>query len=113
MFQGFEQYCKLGMVGTYNGKEKFPHMAEYTPDGGNPTYGGYSDAIVVNKAFVLKVSPEGGSIFRHILPAHPYTPLPPPPPQVPKNLDLAAATPLLCAGITTYSPLKVPYVAPM
>ena len=54
--QGFEQYCQMGMVGTYNGKEKFPHMAEYTPEGGNPTYGGYAESIVVNKDFVLKVT---------------------------------------------------------
>src|SRR5277367_4651173 len=45
---------------------------------GGVTYGGYSDSIVVTERFVLKV---------------------------PKNLDLAGAAPLLCAGITTYSPL--------
>jgi alcohol dehydrogenase (NADP+) len=43
------------------------------------TYGGYSDNIVVDEAFVLKI---------------------------PSNLDLAATAPLLCAGITTYSPLR-------
>jgi uncharacterized zinc-type alcohol dehydrogenase-like protein len=43
------------------------------------TYGGYSDSVVVDEAFVL---------------------------HVPKNLNLAAAAPLLCAGITTYSPLR-------
>ncbi len=46
---------------------------------GGVTYGGYSDSIVVNERFVLSV---------------------------PSNLDLAGAAPLLCAGITTYSPLK-------
>ena len=46
---------------------------------GGVTYGGYSDSIVVDKEFVL---------------------------QIPKNLDLAATAPLLCAGITTYSPLR-------
>jgi len=46
---------------------------------GGVTYGGYSKDIVVDEAFVL---------------------------QVPKNLDLAATAPLLCAGITTYSPLR-------
>ncbi len=46
---------------------------------GNRTYGGYSERIVVHEDFVLRV---------------------------PENLDLAAAAPLLCAGITTYSPLK-------
>ena len=44
-----------------------------------PTYGGYSSSIVVDEAFTLKISPK---------------------------LDLAAAAPLLCAGITTYSPLR-------
>jgi uncharacterized zinc-type alcohol dehydrogenase-like protein len=46
---------------------------------GKITYGGYGNHIVVDEAFTL---------------------------QVPSNLDLAAAAPLLCAGITTYSPLK-------
>jgi alcohol dehydrogenase (NADP+) len=46
---------------------------------GLPTYGGYSKAIVVDEHFVLRV---------------------------PKNLNLAAVAPLLCAGITTYSPLR-------
>ncbi|HEU0065319.1 MAG TPA: NAD(P)-dependent alcohol dehydrogenase, partial [Flavisolibacter sp.] len=46
---------------------------------GTQTYGGYSESIVVDEAFVLRV---------------------------PENLDLAATAPLLCAGITTYSPLK-------
>ena len=45
---------------------------------GGVTYGGYSDSIVVTEKFVLKV---------------------------PSNLDLAGAAPLLCAGITTYSPM--------
>ena len=46
---------------------------------GGMTYGGYSDSIVVKEHFVLRV---------------------------PSNLDLAGAAPLLCAGITTYSPMK-------
>ena len=46
---------------------------------GDPTYGGYANNIVVDEAFALKV---------------------------PANLDLAAVAPLLCAGITTYSPLR-------
>jgi uncharacterized zinc-type alcohol dehydrogenase-like protein len=46
---------------------------------GNLTFGGYGDNVVADEAFVLNV---------------------------PKNLDPAAAAPLLCAGITTYSPLK-------
>jgi uncharacterized zinc-type alcohol dehydrogenase-like protein len=68
--QGQEQYCQKGMSGTYNGFEQ---------DNVTPTYGGYSDKIVVKEDFVLKI---------------------------PENLDPAAAAPLLCAGITTYSPLK-------
>jgi uncharacterized zinc-type alcohol dehydrogenase-like protein len=46
---------------------------------GGVTYGGYSDSIVVTERFVLRV---------------------------PTNLDLAGAAPLLCAGITTYSPMR-------
>lgn len=68
--QGLEQYCDRGSTGTYNSPDKFL---------GTQTYGGYSESIVVDEAFVLRI---------------------------PENLDLAAAAPLLCAGITTYSPLK-------
>ncbi|MGA8278637.1 MAG: NAD(P)-dependent alcohol dehydrogenase [Rhodanobacteraceae bacterium] len=67
--QGEEQYCENGFTGTYNG----PLF------GGENTYGGYSDKIVVNEKFVLHI--------RH------------------KN-NLAAVAPLLCAGITMYSPLR-------
>jgi alcohol dehydrogenase (NADP+) len=70
--EGEEQYCDTGgMVGTYNGPD---HAM------GGHTFGGYSDHIVVDEGFVLKV--------RH------------------DEADLAAVAPLLCAGITTYSPLK-------
>ena len=75
--RGEEQYCSSGMVGTYNSKAKYPYMPEYTADGGKVTYGGYSKAIVVDQDFVVSI---------------------------PTNLDLAGAAPLLCAGITTYSP---------
>lgn len=68
--QGLEQYCENGPVGTYNSYEK---------DGKTPTYGGYSNQIVVHEDFVLRV---------------------------PGNLALEAVAPLLCAGITTYSPLR-------
>jgi uncharacterized zinc-type alcohol dehydrogenase-like protein len=68
---GLENYCDPGPTLTYNSPDK--HMP------GKPTYGGYSDHIVVDEKFVLRVSPD---------------------------LDLAAVAPLLCAGITTYSPLK-------
>lgn len=65
-----EQYCLTGFTGTYGSADK--HLGGYT-------YGGYSQKIVVNEHFVLKV---------------------------PSNLDLAAVAPLLCAGITTWSPLR-------
>jgi uncharacterized zinc-type alcohol dehydrogenase-like protein len=67
--KGLEQYCTTGSVQTYNGREK----------DGTPTYGGYSNLIVVHEDFVLHVS---------------------------DKLSLPAVAPLLCAGITTYSPLK-------
>jgi len=67
---GLEQYCQEGMTGTYGGRDRAT---------GEPTYGGYSEAIVVREEYVLRV---------------------------PDGLDPAAAAPLLCAGITTYSPLR-------
>ena len=70
--EGEEQYCETsGMIGTYNGPD---------PVLGGHTFGGYSDHIVVDEGFVLKVSHQ--------------------------EADLAAVAPLLCAGITTYSPLR-------
>jgi len=74
---GIEQYCENGFTGTYNG----PMFG-----GGENTYGGYSDHMVVRESFVLKVSHDESS--------------------------LAAVAPLLCAGITTYSPLKQWNVGP-
>lgn len=68
---GLEQYCENGFVGTYNGP---------TPDAPGHTLGGYSQRIVVDEKFVLKI--------RHA------------------EDQLAAVAPLLCAGITTYSPLR-------
>jgi uncharacterized zinc-type alcohol dehydrogenase-like protein len=68
--KGWEQYCEPGCTLTYNSHDK--HLD-------SETYGGYSESIVVDENFVLRV---------------------------PENLDLAATAPLLCAGITTYSPLK-------
>jgi uncharacterized zinc-type alcohol dehydrogenase-like protein len=66
---GLEQFCP-NLTLTYN----FPdtHI-------GGVTYGGYSDSIVVDERFVLRV---------------------------PENLELAGVAPLLCAGITTYSPMR-------
>ena len=66
---GFEQFCP-NMTLTFNSPDK--HL-------GGVTYGGYSESVVVNERFVLRV---------------------------PSNLDLAGAAPLLCAGITTYSPMR-------
>lgn len=68
--EGLEQYCEVGFTGTYNGPEQGT---------GANTYGGYSNTIVVDESFVLRV---------------------------PDGMDPAAAAPLLCAGITTYSPLR-------
>ncbi len=66
---GIEEYCAEHLVATYNGTEK----------DGTPTFGGYSERIVVDENYVLRM---------------------------PENLPLDAASPLLCAGITLYSPLK-------
>lgn len=74
--QGSEQYCEKGNIQTYNGFDK--HL-----DG--QTFGGYSERIVVDEDFVLRV---------------------------PENLDPAATAPLLCAGVTTWSPLKHWQVGP-
>ncbi|PWI29312.1 hydroxyacid dehydrogenase [Flavobacteriaceae bacterium LYZ1037] len=65
-----EQYCSVGWVGTYGGYDK--HLD-------TTTHGGYSETIVVDEAFVLRV---------------------------PENLDKAGIAPVLCAGITTWSPLR-------
>ncbi|MCC5476583.1 NAD(P)-dependent alcohol dehydrogenase [Streptomyces sp. NPDC059680] len=67
--KGLEQFCLKGMVGTYNAVGK----------DGKPTYGGYSEKIVVDENYVVRI---------------------------PDGLSLDVAAPLLCAGITTYSPLK-------
>ena len=67
---GDEQYCENHLTLTYNGEDKFL---------GGVTYGGYSDGIVVDENYVLRV---------------------------PNGLDPAGTAPLLCAGITTYSPLR-------
>lgn len=67
---GLQQYCtgEGGMVGTYNATER----------DGTPTYGGYSQAIVVDENYVLRI---------------------------PDSIPLDKAAPLLCAGITLFSPL--------
>ncbi|MET8635298.1 NAD(P)-dependent alcohol dehydrogenase [Streptomyces sp. NPDC004096] len=66
---GLEQYCLKGNVGTYNALDR----------NGEPTYGGYSEQIVVDENFTVRI---------------------------PDGLSLDVAAPLLCAGITTYSPLR-------
>lgn len=68
--QGLEQYCAEFPTFTYNGFDRRDKM---------PTFGGYSEKIVVSDKFVVKI---------------------------PDGLDLAGAAPLLCAGITTWSPLR-------
>ncbi len=68
--EGLEQYCEGPATFTYNSDDKVL---------GGVTYGGYSTSVVVDEAFVLRLS---------------------------KALDLAGAAPLLCAGITTWSPLR-------
>ncbi|MES1176189.1 MAG: NAD(P)-dependent alcohol dehydrogenase [Myxococcales bacterium] len=65
-----EQYCEDQATWTYNAKERGSDRV---------TYGGYSDQIVTNEHFVVKV---------------------------PSSLDLKAVAPLFCAGITSYSPLR-------
>jgi uncharacterized zinc-type alcohol dehydrogenase-like protein len=67
---GEEQYCQKGMTLTYNSPDTLL---------GGVTYGGYSEAIIVDENYVLRV---------------------------PEALDPAGTAPLLCAGITTYSPLR-------
>ncbi len=67
---GVEQFCTGPATFTYNSPD--PHL-------GGVTYGGYSESMVVDEAFVLRI---------------------------PDALDPAGAAPLLCAGITTYSPLR-------
>lgn len=69
--QDLEQFCENGFTGTYNSKDKYLEDVK--------TFGGYSESVVVDEHFVLRL---------------------------PENLDMAAAAPLLCAGITTWSPLK-------
>jgi uncharacterized zinc-type alcohol dehydrogenase-like protein len=63
--EGLEQYCKETPTFIYNDTDRHDKM---------PTYGGYSEKIVVSDKFVVKI---------------------------PKELDLKGAAPLLCAGITT------------
>ncbi|MFJ7148739.1 NAD(P)-dependent alcohol dehydrogenase [Streptomyces sp. NPDC100445] len=67
--KGLEQFCVKGMVGTYNAVGR----------DGETTYGGYSEKIVVDENYVVRI---------------------------PDGLALDVAAPLLCAGITTYSPLR-------
>ena len=68
--KGLEQYCEEHSTLTYNDKDRHDQM---------PTFGGYSEKIIVSDKFVLKI---------------------------PEGLDLKGAAPLLCAGITTWSPLR-------
>jgi uncharacterized zinc-type alcohol dehydrogenase-like protein len=67
---GEEQFCESMATFTYNSPDKFL---------GGVTYGGYSESIVVDEAFALRIS---------------------------DKVNLAGVAPLLCAGITTYSPMR-------
>jgi len=77
---GQENYCKTGSVGTYNARAKYAHYPGYDLETktGPVTYGGYSQDIVIQQNYALNI---------------------------PKNIPLEQAAPLLCAGITMYSPL--------
>ncbi len=68
--ESLEQFCEEGCTWTYNSVERASRK---------PTYGGYSNRIVVDEMFTLKIAADA---------------------------DLAKSAPLLCAGITTYSPLR-------
>jgi uncharacterized zinc-type alcohol dehydrogenase-like protein len=74
--EGWEVFCREGMVGTYNGVDRHDQSI---------TKGGYTDHVVVRDHFVLKV---------------------------PQGMDVSRVAPLLCAGITTYSPLRQYEVGP-
>lgn len=72
--------CRRGLENyCLNGMTQTYNSPDIETGEGKHTFGGYSKRIVVNEDFVLRI---------------------------PGNLDLAAAAPLLCAGITTYSPLR-------
>ena len=68
--EGLEQFCEKTATFTYNGEDRIS---------GGITFGGYSEMVVVDEAFALKIR---------------------------EKKNLAAAAPLLCAGITTYSPMR-------
>lgn len=78
--EGSEQLCNNGMVGTYNSRMTHPHCPGYDKDPNKcaVNYGGYSQGITVNQDFVCSV---------------------------PDNLAFEKVAPLLCAGITVYSPM--------
>ena len=73
---GNEQYCENGATWTYDGFER--NIGDVEPTG-DPTYGGFSNIIVANENYVYKI---------------------------PDNMPLDTTAPLLCAGLTTYSPLR-------
>ena len=68
--KGLEQYSRKRNTQTWGGRDRIT---------GEPTYGGYSKALIAREEFALRV---------------------------PESLDLSRVAPLLCAGITTYSPLR-------
>ena len=74
---GEEQLCKKGMIGTYNGRDKYGR-AGVVPIG-SATLGGYSNKFVVHEYFAIVIPP---------------------------SYPLEFAGPIMCAGITMYTPLK-------
>eukprot|EP00127_Corallochytrium_limacisporum_P001579 Clim_evm32s66 gene=Clim_evmTU32s66 len=74
--RGEEQFCSK-VVGTYNAPDKNGRAASYPP--GKPTYGGYTTAHVCNEEFVIRI---------------------------PKDYPLECAGPVMCSGVTMYSPLR-------
>lgn len=74
---GNENYCETGVVATYNADRKKDGRHHGNPE--SKTWGGYSGSNVVNENFILKI---------------------------PDNLPLEFSAPIMCAGITMYSPLR-------
>jgi uncharacterized zinc-type alcohol dehydrogenase-like protein len=76
-----QNYCRKGCVKTYNNRFRYPHCPGYHEELAKcePTHGGYSQDIVVDQNYAINL---------------------------PKNLPLERTAPLMCAGITVYSPMK-------
>jgi uncharacterized zinc-type alcohol dehydrogenase-like protein len=75
--EGHEQYCEKGTTEIYNMHDR--EVYDLDKPTGPITYGGYSNLLVINENYVIKV---------------------------PDNISLDVASPILCAGVTTYTPFK-------